>query len=80
VSYTQAKGKFTVRTVDVVREFERWHSILYVYVKDVVILFTLKELFASRTDRIDDLPNFLPLMARTIPLFKSPVKHKPEKW
>lgn len=64
----------TKRTIGVVWKLERGDPILDVNVKDVVILLSLVKLLASRTNSIDDLPDLLPLITRTVPLIESLVK------
>lgn len=65
-------------TVDIVRKFEWGNSILDVNIEDVVVLFPLVKLLASRADGINDFPYFLPLITRAIPLIYSLAKRRIE--
>jgi hypothetical protein len=60
--------------ISVIRKLERRDSVLNVDVEDVVILLPLVKLLASRTDSIDDLAYFLPLITRAIPLIGGLIK------
>ena len=64
----------TKHTIGVVWKLERGDSVLDVNVKDVVILLSLVKFLASCTNSIDNLPYFLPLITRAVPLIESPVK------
>jgi ABC-type uncharacterized transport system YnjBCD permease subunit len=62
------------QTISVIRKLERGNSVLDVDVEDIVILLPLVKLLASRTDSIDYLAYFLPLITRAIPLIKGLIK------
>ena len=75
--YDSNAGDKTKHTIGVVWKLERGDPILDVNVKDVVILLPIVKLLASRANSIDDLPDFLPLIARAVPLNESLVKFMP---
>lgn len=56
------------QTVDVVRQFKRRNTILNVNVKYIIVLFALIELLATGTNGINNLADFGPAGAPTIPL------------
>lgn len=55
-------------TRDVVGELERRNALRDVNIEDVVVLFSLEQLFSTRADRVDDLPDLLPGFLCTRPL------------